>query len=529
MKASENLQRFFMSKVEIVDGVPPSRLPDDHKGGGSEGRSSSYSEILKSSSIIGGAQVINMLIGLVRTKLIAIFIGPEGIGLIAIYQAIIGIASSISGLGIQTSGVRDIAKLHSQGNNLEISNVVHTLRRVCWISGIAGTLLVAVLSSTLSWQSFESYEHTNAFIGLAIIVFLTNITGGQTAIIQGTRRMSELAQLSILSAIGTTIIVAGVYSVAGIAGIVPALVSTAAVALFISTFYANRIPVAGPKPSWKESFARSKSLIYLGSALVASSVFTGLTTWGIQVLVSRQFGIAGLGIYSAAFSLSGLFVQFVLVAMGSDFYPRLVGHSHNNEEMARLINEQTEVGVLLALPGLIGTLALAPWLISIFYTPEFSAASDLLKWFVLGCIGRVVSWPLGYSLLAKGQGVLFALSEAGFNLLHLLLVWVGSNAFGLTGVAVAFAVLYACYTLSMLLVNYVMLDFFWSADVVKLVLFGGVLTAIVFGTSNCFSNGVANTISLGFAIFSSIVCGAQLFRKGGIRGRILKVCKWKRK
>lgn len=509
-----------MSKVEIVDGVPPSRSPDEHKEVGSERRSSSYSEILKSSSIIGGAQVISMVIGLVRTKLIAILIGPEGIGLIAIYQAIIGIASSISGLGIQTSGVRDIAKLHSQGNNLEISNVVHTLRRVCWISGIAGTLLIIALSSTLSWQSFESYEHTNAFIGLAIIVLLTNITGGQTAIIQGTRRMSELAQISILSAIGTTIVVACIYSVIGIAGIVPALVSTAVVSLFISTVFAGRIPVYGIKPSWKESFARSKPLIHLGLAMVVSSVFTGLTTWGIQVLVSRQFGLNALGVYSAAFSLSGLFVQFVLVAMGSDFYPRLVGHSHNNQEMARLINEQTEVGVLLALPGLIGTLALAPWLISIFYTPEFSAASDLLKWFVLGCMGRVVSWPLGYSLLAKGQGVLFAFSEAGFNLLHLLLVWVGSNTFGLTGVAVAFAVLYACYTLLMLLVNYVTLDFFWSTDVVKLVLFGGGMTALVFGTSNCLPYAVANTLSVGFAIFSSIVCGTQIFRKGGIRGRI---------
>ena len=71
--------------------------------------SSSYSQILKSSSLIGGAQGVNLLIGIVRTKFVAILIGPIGIGLVGTYQAIQGMVGTVAGLGIQSSAVRDVA------------------------------------------------------------------------------------------------------------------------------------------------------------------------------------------------------------------------------------------------------------------------------------------------------------------------------------------------------------------------------------------------------------------------------------
>ena len=82
-------------------------------------------------------------------------------------------------------------------------------------------------------------------------------------------------------------------------------------------------------------------------------------------------GIESAGYYQAAWALSGLFAGFVLGAMGADFYPRLSGLIHDREAAIRAVNEQTEIGVLLALPGLLATLALAPWVIHAFYTKEF--------------------------------------------------------------------------------------------------------------------------------------------------------------
>ena len=40
---------------------------------------SSYKQILRSSSIIGGASVVNILIGLLRTKVVAVVLGTAGL------------------------------------------------------------------------------------------------------------------------------------------------------------------------------------------------------------------------------------------------------------------------------------------------------------------------------------------------------------------------------------------------------------------------------------------------------------------
>ncbi len=47
-------------------------------------KSSSYRQVLKTSSIIGGSSAINILIGLVRTKALALLLGSVGVGLAAI-------------------------------------------------------------------------------------------------------------------------------------------------------------------------------------------------------------------------------------------------------------------------------------------------------------------------------------------------------------------------------------------------------------------------------------------------------------
>src|SRR5512137_2351256 len=94
------------------------------------GRHRSYGQILKSSALIGGSSVVNIGLGIVRVKAMALLLGPGGVGLLGIYGSIADLARTIAGMGINSSGVRQIAEAMSTGDMQRIARTVMTLRRV---------------------------------------------------------------------------------------------------------------------------------------------------------------------------------------------------------------------------------------------------------------------------------------------------------------------------------------------------------------------------------------------------------------
>lgn len=424
-----------------------------------------YSRILKSSSLIGGAQGINMLIGMVRVKFVAVLIGPVGVGLVGTYLAAVQFIGTLAGLGLQSSAVRDIAVAVGSSDQEHIGRTVLTLRRMCWLTGGLGSLLVALFSRPLSQMTFNSpdYALEIAFVGLTIL--FANVQGGQMALIQGTRRIGDLARLNVIGTTAGSVSCVGLYWWLRQDGIVPAIVLLGVIQLFISWRFSRRVPVPRVAMSWGESFRTAGGMVRLGLAFMWCGLLTAGVAYATRTLIAREIDLTAVGIFSAAFGLSGMVVNFILGPMGADYYPSLTTVNHDHEKMRELVNQQTEIGLLLAVPGLLASLALAPWAINLFYSSEFGQAADLLRWFVLGCLGRVISWPMGFIILAKGKSRLFAATETLANALHVGLILILLTWTGLIGCAQAFCLLYVLYTLLMLLVSRFLIDYSWSPGV----------------------------------------------------------------
>jgi len=124
--------------------------------------------------------------------------------------------------------------------------------------------------------------------------------------------------------------------------------------------------------------------------------------------------------------------------MGADFYPRLTASAKDNTACNRLVNEQAQVGLLLAGPGVIATLTFAPLVIALFYSAKFGPAVGILRWICLGTILQVVTWPMGFIIVAKAKQALFIGCEVAWTVVSLGLAWLCVSYFGLDGVGIAF-------------------------------------------------------------------------------------------
>jgi len=440
----------------------------------------SYGQILKSSSIIGGAQGINYIIGMVRTKLVAVLLGPSGVGLVGLYVSATGLVGTIAGLGLDSSGVREVAEAHGSGDPHRIARTVKTLCRICWLTGLLGWILTAAFSYPLSIWAFGSGERAWAVALLGGTVFLSAVAGGRTALIQGTRRIGDLARLNVLGAVGGTVVAVGLYWWLGERGIVPVLLVTAAINLGSAWWFAHRIKTVRITQTWAETLSNSKRLVALGVAFMYGAVLAAVLGLAIRSLIIRQLGLDSNGIYQAAWGISGMFAGFILGAMGTDFYPRLTAVAHDDEQVNRLVNEQIEIGILLALPGILSTLAFAPWLMHLFYSANFLAGAELLPWLAVGIFGQVITFPLGYIQRAKGRSDWIYVSQTHLNLLNLTLALVMIRVYGVVAAAWAFALTTYIHGLVVLGIARRLSRFAWATPSTRLALSAAGMISIGF-------------------------------------------------
>lgn len=483
----------------------------------------SYEEILRSSSIMAAGQALSYLISMVRVKMVAVLLGPSGVGLLSLYTSTIGVVGAVSGLGISNSGVREIALAFSQQDSMAAARTVRVLRRACWITGLLGWALAAVMAPFLSRLVFDSDEHAPVIAVLGVTLLLGAIGGGQTALLQGVRRIGDIARLNVAAVTLNTGVAIAIYAWLGQRGIVPALIAMGAVSVAVSWVFSRRIHVERATLSWPETWRGTRRLAGLGMPVMWSGLLTAGLDIATRSLVTRAYGVEAAGLYQAAWALSGIFASFVLSAMAADFYPRLTSVIHDHEVAGRAVNEQTEVGMLLALPGLLGTLTFAPSIVEIFYTTQFSPAADLLPWFVVGIFGRVVSWPLGFIQLAKGASRSFAATETIFIALQLLLVTWALPRFGLLGVAYAFALTYFLYTLAMLWVGKVLIGFHWSGDAKRLLVLSGVLVSIGFGMGQVLLGGTGMLLGGVLTLAGTALSFRGMAKRLGNDGKFCKV------
>lgn len=422
-----------------------------------------YGQILKSSALIGGSSAINVAIGIVRTKAMAVLLGPTGFGLMGIYGSIIDLAQSIAGMGINSSGVRQIAAAAGSGDTNRIAQTVVVLRRTSIALGIVGAMLLAALSWQISDLTFGSDERAAAVALLALAVLFRVVSAGQGALIQGMRHISDLAKMNVLgAAFGAVASIVFVYFLRE-DGVVLALVAVAAMSVFTSWWYSRKVQIQPPVMTTSEIREETAALLKLGFAFMASGFLMMGAAYAVRMMVVRIVGLEAAGYYQAAWTLGGLYVGFILQAMGADFYPRLTAVAQDNELCNRVVNEQTQISLLLAGPGVLATLVFAPLVISLFYSAEFQAATDVLRWTCLGIALRVITWPMGYIIVAKGEQSLFFWAELAWTVVNVGLSWICINSVGLTGAGIAFFGSYVFHAILICPIVRRLNGFRWSA------------------------------------------------------------------
>jgi O-antigen/teichoic acid export membrane protein len=415
-------------------------------GNSMSGSRSSALHVLRSMSLIGGATVGSIIIGLIRMKVFALLIGPSGIGLLGLLAAVQATAAALAGMGTASSGVRYLTTSMADPD----PEVERKARWSFW----ALTLLLAVIGGLSVWLfripiallGTGSVADAPAIGGLSLAVAFSVIAGAQLAILQAHRQIGDLARVQVIGALLGTIGGVAIISTVGASGIVPALVmvplGTMCVALLMGK---NVPPVQGIRPRPATLSASWRMLLSLGAVMMVSG-FVGMATQiAVRSRVVQNLGLEAAGLYQAGWTISVTNIGLVLTAMAADYFPRLSSVAGDPDAERALVNQQLHIALLIFAPLLIGLTALAPLVLHVLYSSRFEDAAEFLRWQLLGDIFKLGGWTLGYVMIARNDKFTFLAVEIGFAVIFLGMVWMLTSQLGLVGAGVGYAIAYLCY------------------------------------------------------------------------------------
>lgn len=401
--------------------------------------------------MLAGAQAATLVAAFIRSKIVAILLGPSGIGLVGVMTAFNGNISALASWGLSTSGVRLVAG--SVGQDRERKRAA--VRKFGLIVSAAGLLMTLALfwPATVTTFRDSGYSLEIFIAGMAVPCLVASAMW--SSLLQADGHVKVLAKAQALSALAGLLLGAPFIFLYGTIGIAFSLLLSAAIPAALTWRLAR---IHCPPAQEGADAVDIKSMFKLGGGLVVVGVASQAAAYVVRLVIIRHYathggdGLEAAGYYQAAISIAGSLPAVVFGAMGTDFFPRVA--AARDEKEAQLLSErQIEAGLLMALPMLTALLTMSDIGLRLLYDNRFDRAGPLLGWMIWGVFLRLLAWPLGYWMLARGSVNTVIIVESSSNLVMALLPFILVPVYGVIGAAYSFAVSYLVYALIMLMVS----------------------------------------------------------------------------
>lgn len=486
--------------------------------------SDSYKKIFKATTLFGGVQAYQIIIQIIRSKFVAVLLGTTGMGIQGLYFSTLNLINSITSLGLSQSAVRDVSEANGSGDTEKIVKTASVLRRLVWITGLLGMITLILFSPLLSKTTFGNTSYTLPLILLSVTLLMDQLATGQRVLLQGMRRLKDLAKVS---AIGTTIGLAlsvPIYYAWGINGILPALILNSLSGLLIAWYFSKRISLPQQTVSFRETISGGKRMVRMGILMSLSGTFSSGISYVIRSFIMNHGGVEEVGLFQAGFTIINTYVGMIFTAIGTDFYPRLAAVNSDNEKCRVVVSQQGEIATQILAPLLCLCVLLMPFILRILYSDQFADAVPFVLWCCPGMMFKLSSWIIAFQFVAKAESKVFLTTEILSNSTYLLFSLIGYKYGGLLGLGIAFSANYLVYMFIVYFISAYRYKFAFSSDFLKSFIFQFFLIAIslliIFFFKSAAKFWLCTAIVVASCVYALIILDKKMMIVSQIRNRI---------
>lgn len=478
----------------------------------------SLKSLVRSTVVLGSTSLASTAIGILRVKILALLIGPSGMGLLGALAGIASVGTILAASGSDTAGTRQLAL--GRNDPERIGSLRLSLLLIAAVHGLAAMGAIYLMREEIAQWVFgdAAYAATVGWLGFGVLLSL--LAGLQITQLQGLGRVGDVARVTILASMAGSIAGVAAVCIFGIEALILVVLAQPAASVAAAAWFTSRLPgVALDRQSFAEAGSLWRGLVTHGTPYMLSFLMLTAVPLIIRALVIQTDGLPAAGHFHASWTISLLYIGFLMSAMSADFFPRLTGVAEDRVAANSLINQQTQLCLSIGGPIILVMLAGAPWFVPLLYSSAFAPAVPLLEWQSIGNILKIAAWPLTFLAMARGRPLQYLLIEALWSCVFLALAW-HTFAGDLVVIGQAFTAAAAVYILSLTLVNRLSSGFRWEPLTLLLLaatIAGAVATLAAAQHSPYLQAGIGTMTALGLGLAGIRLLLRKLGTGGGRR------------
>lgn len=409
----------------------------------SERKSSLTARVLSAIAMLGSAQAVNIACSVVRAKLIAVWLGPVGVGLNTILVNGTNLVSSATQFNLRDSAVRDLAIPMTPADTALKTAVV---RRWAILLGLLGAVAVIAFSPLLSASAYSgSLAYSLYFAALAPSLFCAAYAAGEFAVMQARDRLRQIARANVIAGLAATAIAIPLLFWLRLRSIV-IIINVYSIAVAVCAYIWRVPPVSVAPLSRQTLWQQGRGFLALGLSISFSALLTTLINYTLSAYINTRGGETALGIYQSGYTLVNSYVGIIFSAIAVEYYPRLTRFIGRPTMARTVMAHEVALIVKLVTPVAIVFVLFSDFFIRLLYSSSFEAVRPFVTFAIIGALYRGISLCYAYRILAAGDTRAYIFTESLSAAIGLALNIIGYRLGSYAGLGIAYILWYVAYT-----------------------------------------------------------------------------------
>jgi len=394
------------------------------------------SQLFKITSLNSLSVILKIGVGLITSKVLAVFVGPSGMALVGNLRNFLTSLESVSTLGFQNGIIKYVAENKEKKSQLQKIIATVFISLVCIAMALSGMLyFFASYWNALLFGTHFEYSFVFKALALALPWYAVSIFS--LSLINGLGQFKKVIWInSIGNVTGLLVSVIMILKYQTL-GALLAIVVSPSLMFFVTFYFINeKINFFRTIRFYRFDFQILKNLSSYSIMALVSSVLGPLVYLAIRKNVIQSLGLEQAGFWETMTRISTYYMLFVSTILTVYFLPKLAV-AQNNKETKNIFWSYFKSILPVFIVGLTMIYFLRFFIVKLLFTESFLPVTTLFFWQLFGDAFKVASLILGFQFFAKKLTMAFIISE----LFSLTVLYFSSlylvNGFGIQGVVMA--------------------------------------------------------------------------------------------